>query len=113
MNHKTKQIVNAKEKTNAKLSIHYCIMKNFWFNESILRLFCAIVFSTTVVFLIKIHIHGKPNQINAAQDSIFVSESIVLDPVDYYYSNVIARSSYTMTQCRNEKLKVKKTGTEG
>ena len=55
----------------------------------------------------------KPNQINAAQDSIFVSESIVLDPVDYYYSNVIARSSYTMTQCRNEKLKVKKTGTEG
>ncbi len=36
-----------------------------------------------------------------------VSENISIDEIDYYYSNVIARSSKTMTDCRNEKLKLK------
>ncbi len=43
----------------------------------------------------------------------FSSEKIVIDTFDYYYSNVIARASKTMTECRNEKLKVKSTGTDG
>ena len=43
----------------------------------------------------------------------FFSEKIVIDPFDYYYSNVIARASKTMSECRNEKLKVKSTGTDG
>ena len=43
----------------------------------------------------------------------FFSEKIVIDHFDYYYSNVIARSSKTMSECRNEKLKVKSTGTDG
>ena len=43
----------------------------------------------------------------------FFSEKITVDPIDYYYSNVIARSSNTMSQCRNEKLKSKITGTDG
>ena len=47
------------------------------------------------------------------RDCEFVKEKIKIDPIDYYYSNVIARASFTMTQCRNEKLKIKKTGTEG
>ena len=47
------------------------------------------------------------------RDAEFVKEKIKIDPIDYYYSNVIARASFTMTQCRNEKLKIKKTGTEG
>ena len=32
---------------------------------------------------------------------------------DYYFSNVIARSSKTMLNCNNSKLEVKRTGTEG
>jgi len=43
----------------------------------------------------------------------FVSEKIIIDPIDYYYSNVIARSSITMSKCRSEKLKIKSTGTDG
>ena len=43
----------------------------------------------------------------------FINEKIILNEIDYYYSNVIARSSKTMTTCRNEKIKLKETGTEG
>jgi len=43
----------------------------------------------------------------------FISEKINVDNIDYYYSNVISRSSKTMTDCRNEKIKLNKTGTEG
>ena len=40
-------------------------------------------------------------------------KQINIQEIDYYYSNVIARASKTMTECRNEKIKLKKTGTEG
>ena len=43
----------------------------------------------------------------------FFSEKIVIDHFDYYYSNVIARASKTMSECRIEKLKIKSTGTNG
>ncbi len=43
----------------------------------------------------------------------FINENIIIDPIDYYYSNVIARSSYTMSECRSVKLKTKSTGTNG
>ena len=43
----------------------------------------------------------------------FINEKISLNEIDYYYSNVIARSSKTMSKCRNEKIKLKETGTEG
>ena len=42
----------------------------------------------------------------------FIEEKINLDLNDYYYSNVIARASKTMSECRNIKIKSKKTGTE-
>ena len=45
--------------------------------------------------------------------SAFISEDILVEDIDYYYSNVISRASTTMTQCRNEKLNLNKTGTEG
>ena len=32
----------------------------------------------------------------------FVQENITVDKIDYYYSNVIARASKTMFNCRNE-----------
>jgi NADH-quinone oxidoreductase subunit G len=46
-------------------------------------------------------------------DINFVSEKITIDPIDYYFSNVIARASKTMFECRKEKIKIEKTGTEG
>ena len=43
----------------------------------------------------------------------FVNEKVKINNIDYYYSNSIARASKTMFQCRNEKIKLKSTGTEG
>ena len=43
----------------------------------------------------------------------FVDEILNIDFKDYYFSNVIARSSKTMLECNNSKLDFKKTGTEG
>ena len=43
----------------------------------------------------------------------FQSEKLTVDYKDYYFSNVIARSSKTMLDCYNSKIKVKKTGTDG
>ncbi len=43
----------------------------------------------------------------------FINENITIEPIDYYYSNAIARASYTMSECRSKKLKAKSTGTDG
>ena len=40
-------------------------------------------------------------------------ETIKIEDLDYYYSNVIARASKTMSECRNNFLKFKSTGTDG
>ena len=43
----------------------------------------------------------------------FIDESIEIKVKEYYFSNVIARSSKTMIECNNSKIEIKKTGTEG
>ena len=43
----------------------------------------------------------------------FISEDLQIKFKDYYFSNVIARSSKTMLDCNNSKLNIKRTGTEG
>ena len=53
------------------------------------------------------------NNYNDQENLKFVNEKIIIKENDYYYSNAIARSSKTMSQCRNEKNKFKSTGTEG
>ena len=40
-------------------------------------------------------------------------EIIVVDEIDYYHSNVIARASKTMSECKNARMEIKKTGTDG
>ena len=45
--------------------------------------------------------------------SNFEDEDLKISYKDYYFSNVIARSSKTMLNCNNSKLEVKRTGTEG
>ena len=56
---------------------------------------------------------NKKDKNNKVSETEFLSEKILVDPNDYYYSNVIARSSNTMSQCRSEKIKIKSTGTDG
>ena len=46
-------------------------------------------------------------------ESDFADEFLKVDYKDYYFSNVIARSSKTMLECNNTKVELKKTGTEG
>ena len=46
-------------------------------------------------------------------ESEFKSETLNIVVKDYYFSNVIARSSKTMVDCNNSKLNLKSTGTEG
>ena len=43
----------------------------------------------------------------------FDDEILKITYKDYYFSNVIARSSKTMLDCNNSKIEVKRTGTEG
>ena len=43
----------------------------------------------------------------------FENENLNVLVKDYYFSNVIARSSKTMLDCKNAKLNIKRTGTEG
>ena len=50
---------------------------------------------------------------NESVDTNFIDEKIIVDNADYYFSNVIARASKTMTDCHNEKIKLKNTGTDG
>ena len=56
---------------------------------------------------------NKKNNINYLNEELFSEELIIVDEIDYFYSNVVARASKTMTECKNEKLNFKKTGTEG
>jgi len=49
---------------------------------------------------------------NISSDN-FHNETLNVNVKDYYFSNVIARSSKTMIECNNSKLNLKSTGTEG
>ena len=57
----------------------------------------------------------KNNKQNKPLDihNSFHNEKIITDHLDYYYSNVVSRASKTMTECRNLRNNLKKTGTEG
>ena len=43
----------------------------------------------------------------------FNQENLMIDNEDYYYSNVVARASKTMFECKTAKTKLKSTGTDG
>ena len=46
-------------------------------------------------------------------DYDFKEEKILVDDIDYYFSNVIAKNSKTMSECRSLRSDIKKTGTDG
>ena len=53
------------------------------------------------------------NSVKSYDQNNFENEILKVNFKDYYFSNVIARSSKTMFDCNNPKLDIKKTGTEG
>ena len=55
----------------------------------------------------------KSHLLNKVGQSDFENENLNVKFKDYYFSNVIARSSKTMVECNNSKIDLKKTGTEG
>jgi NADH-quinone oxidoreductase subunit G len=55
----------------------------------------------------------KSSSINEINQNNFKNELLKIKFKDYYFSNVIARSSKTMLDCSNSKLDIKRTGTEG
>ena len=54
-----------------------------------------------------------PASIKEINQSDFENETLRIKFKDYYFSNVIARSSKTMLDCYNSKFDIKRTGTEG
>jgi len=54
-----------------------------------------------------------PNLTNEIEQNNFENEQLIVKFRDYYFSNVVARSSKTMVECNNSKINFKKTGTEG
>jgi NADH-quinone oxidoreductase subunit G len=55
----------------------------------------------------------RSDQIEASNQKHFENEDLKVKFKDYYFSNVIARSSKTMFDCNNSKIDIKRTGTEG
>jgi len=55
----------------------------------------------------------KSNFVDNKIEDNFVNEYLKVNYKDYYFSNVIARSSKTMVDCNNAKHEIKRTGTEG
>ena len=57
----------------------------------------------------------KLKNVNGSSDSFnydFFKEDVLIEEIDYYHSNPIARASKTMSECKNVKINLKKTGTE-
>ena len=55
----------------------------------------------------------KSTSTKEINENNFESEVLKIKSKDYYFSNVIARSSKTMLDCYNSKFEIKGTGTEG
>ena len=55
----------------------------------------------------------KKYTLQSSENNNFIEEQIKTMQIDYFYSNVIARASKTMSECRNLRLNFKSTGTEG
>ncbi len=55
----------------------------------------------------------KTVNFHKVKNDSFENENLNVLVKDYYFSNVIARSSKTMLDCKNAKINIKRTGTEG
>jgi len=62
---------------------------------------------------LKLQSEKQIEQNNSNSSSDFNNEDLKIDIKDYYFSNVVAKSSKTMIECNNAKVNLKSTGTEG
>ena len=53
----------------------------------------------------------KTTAVDNKISTVVVNEKIEIRPIDYYYSNAVARASKTMSDCRNININNKKSGT--
>ena len=60
----------------------------------------------------KIKLKSDNKNINNMTNINFVDDNISIKSIDYYHSNVIARASKTMNECKISRENFKKTGTE-
>ncbi len=56
---------------------------------------------------------NEEDKANKIDENEFKDEVLNINVKDYYFSNVVARSSKTMIECNNSKINLKSTGTEG
>ena len=57
--------------------------------------------------------HESKQDLEKSESHRIIDEIIKIEEIDYYYSNVIARASKTMSECRSNLIKFKSTGTDG
>ena len=57
--------------------------------------------------------HENKQDLEKSESHKIIDEIIKIEEIDYYYSNVIARASKTMSECRSNLIKFKSTGTDG
>ena len=57
--------------------------------------------------------HENKQDLEKSETHKIIDEIIKVKEIDYYYSNVIARASKTMSECRSNLIKFKSTGTDG
>jgi len=62
---------------------------------------------------LKLQSEKQTEQNNNISNSDFNNENLKIEIKDYYFSNVVAKSSKTMIECNNAKMNLKSTGTEG
>ena len=62
---------------------------------------------------LKLQSEKQTEQNNNNSNSDFNNENLKIEIKDYYFSNVVAKSSKTMIECNNAKTNLKSTGTEG
>mgnify|MGYP005702954439 FL=1 len=62
---------------------------------------------------LKLQSEKQTEQNNNKSNSDFKNENLKIEIKDYYFSNVVAKSSKTMIECNNAKTNLKSTGTEG
>ena len=55
---------------------------------------------------------NKENKLFEIPNYKYFNENIIVENFDYYHSNVIARASKTMNECKKARITFKKTGTE-
>ena len=93
-----------------------CLLLKFYRNvskETMINALEESISSRTEINNINKGLEKMKNIILSGNDLKFEDEQLKVITQDYYYSNVIAKASKTMFECKSEKNNLKSTGTKG